>query len=932
MRSKNMLIAAAALLSASAFTLGMTLKRDLSTIAESGGESVAYVNGEVAASGDGLTADSAVKTLEEGYALVDDGGVIVLCGDLTLTVPSATKNYFMQEKSVIITGSYDGVDYSPVWTLDSDGTKKANVQFTAATVLKYLTVDRGQNLYDNDKCAELWSGPSLTVDEGVRFTNNGGELTAGAQNGQIAVRLGHLTESLDTAYYAQKSGAVSYIQGGNNATDVGVSTIELSGDAEVLDMLQGGGTNKNVESSVITVGENAEVDRLYINGYGSASLGSSTVTIDGGTVNALYATRQDAATTGSITGDVTIEVKNGATVKDFALDGIGIGGKKSLTVSGGSAVYVTGEYTVPVDVLTVNDTSEFILNPCLTDVLPNYQGDGNVLFKHVVKDNPYVGEGDNYTVEVLMSGLQYAMQGTAVYGNYLFTANNRGYCYVYDIPTNTLLGEFWLASGTADGTVATAYLNHANQMMFGAEKFDENDDFPLLYVTTGNSGDHDTDGSYISKCAIERISFDGSTNTWSSELVQTIQFNDAENIPDTDKDGDLLQTFNATDKKFYYVSGNGYDSEKGYQKIGWGWAAAFVDTDPTEVTKDKFYLFCPRYRTTKEYETINKNRYGIGDYYADNAYIVTAFDMPALPVSENDSAYGKTVTLYPKDIVGQFETEYDIYYTQGGTMYQGRIYYSFGHNGKVGDASAPYINGIRVFDIATETIVSRIDLSLDRTVTGIAAKEPECCAFYNGKLVLSSKGIDGESPGHVLYVFDYLEFHVETAATCTSHGTRYCVCAYCGTQVSELEQTPTAPHTMTRHAGVQATCTEDGSLTYYHCSVCGKNFADPDGRTELSDTVIKASHDFIKVEAKAASEDKDGNIEYYLCPDCGKYFADAEGKTELSAAELIVPAKGTTNDDPDTTEGCQSTAAFSAIPLLCASAGFGLIKKRKRKK
>lgn len=176
------------------------------------------------------------------------------------------------------------------------------------------------------------------------------------------------------------------------------------------------------------------------------------------------------------------------------------------------------------------------------------------------------------------------------------TANNRGYCYVYDIPTNTLLGEFWLASGTADGTVATAYLNHANQMMFGAEKFDENDDFPLLYVTTGNSGDHDTDGSYISKCAIERISFDGSTNTWSSELVQTIQFNDAENIPDTDKDGDLLQTFNATDKKFYYVSGNGYDSEKGYQKIGWGWAAAFVDTDPTEVTKDKFYLFCPRVR------------------------------------------------------------------------------------------------------------------------------------------------------------------------------------------------------------------------------------------------------------------------------------------------------------------------------------------------
>lgn len=420
-------------------------------------------------------------------------------------------------------------------------------------------------------------------------------------------------------------------------------------------------------------------------------------------------------------------------------------------------------------------------------------------------------------------------------------------------------------------------------------------------------------------------------------MVQTIQFNDSANIPDTDKDGDLMEMYDRGTGKFYYASGNGYDVSKGYQKIGWGWSASFVDMDPTEMTKDKFYLFCPRFRTTTAYEAINISKYGISNYYADNNYIITAFDMPALPTSEND--FGKTVTLYPKDIVDQFETEYDIYFTQGGTMYQGRIYYSFGQEAAYGQ---PHANGIRVFDIATERIISRIDLSEDRSVTmGTGEKEPECCAFYNGKLVLSAKG-DNNSPGNVLYIFDYIEFNVWTDATCTEAGMHYTVCGYCGERVSAIELTPDAMgHSMKHHMAVEATCTQNGTLEYWNCSVCGKIFEDEKGIREL-DSIVDAAHvhQLTHREATEATCDKDGNLEYWYCPVCQKIYSDAEGKTEVTEADVVIPAIGSEVDSSisdsssvveseNNTSGCHSSMDGIFTTLMGLTLGVFVLKKRK---
>ena len=97
------------------------------------------------------------------------------------------------------------------------------------------------------------------------------------------------------------------------------------------------------------------------------------------------------------------------------------------------------------------------------------------------------GKGNDFSIETLID-LDGSMQGTAIYGEYLFVANNEAVLKVYDIPSGKLLDTYQLASDTPDLAKNDPHANHANQMMFGAEKWAESDPFPLLYISTGNTG------------------------------------------------------------------------------------------------------------------------------------------------------------------------------------------------------------------------------------------------------------------------------------------------------------------------------------------------------------------------------------------------------------------------------------------------------------
>lgn len=318
----------------------------------------------------------------------------------------------------------------------------------------------------------------------------------------------------------------------------------------------------------------------------------------------------------------------------------------------------------------------------------------------------------------------HAAQGTAAYAGNLFICDKYGYCYMYTLTNGEFIAKFPLGSmDESDGPTQ----NHSNQMMFGPEKFDESDPYPLLYVTIGHSNDHDETGAYYGKCSIERIRY-AETKGWYAEIVQTIEFNDEANIPDSDIDGVLTKMYK--NGKFLYTLGNGYDTAYGYQKIGYGWPHFYVDSAPTADTEGKLYIYSTRFRGAEPYEEKAKKEYNITSFETDNSYIFTSFHMPDLPKSENDEAYGKTVTLYPKDIISQFETEYDTYYFQGGTMYGGRIYHAYGD----GKQNVKYRDAILVFDVTEESKINKLELHK----TEVAAWELECCFFYEGDLWVSA--------------------------------------------------------------------------------------------------------------------------------------------------------------------------------------------------
>jgi len=263
-----------------------------------------------------------------------------------------------------------------------------------------------------------------------------------------------------------------------------------------------------------------------------------------------------------------------------------------------------------------------------------------------------------------------SVQGFAVHGDIGFVLYHTGVCAAYDLARKEQkpLGVFKLGSYNA-GTPDNRYTNHANSAMFGPTLSGEK--YPLLYVSAGNSGECDENG-YIAHCAVEQI---GETDgVFTSRTVQRIHYKN---------DGIEATPF---------------------ETPAWGWPFTLVD-----VKNGWYYLFSARYRTRKEYSK------------PDNAYIVTKFPLP--PADAGD------VTLHPSDIAQQFLLPFNAFATQGGTLYNDKIWYLFGFG------TENYPNALRVIDLQGKKYALCEDLSH----TPFRGQEVECCAFYKGKLLINTQ-------------------------------------------------------------------------------------------------------------------------------------------------------------------------------------------------
>ena len=156
--------------------------------------------------------------------------------------------------------------------------------------------------------------------------------------------------------------------------------------------------------------------------------------------------------------------------------------------------------------------------------------------------------------------------------------------------------------------------------------------------------------------------------------------------------------------------------------------------------------------------------------------------------------------------------------------------------------------------------------------------------------------------------------HESVRGTCTTKGTAEywkCVCgkiysdADCTHEVTDKTSLATdidpTNHSgvWEEHAAVEATCTEDGIVHYWHCNGCGKNFETKDAENEIADVTISKEQGRhlhpTYVEAKDATDTEIGyTVNHWHCQDCGKNFEDQEC-TKPITNDVIIPITGTLN-------------------------------------
>lgn len=122
-----------------------------------------------------------------------------------------------------------------------------------------------------------------------------------------------------------------------------------------------------------------------------------------------------------------------------------------------------------------------------------------------------------------------------------------------------------------------------------------------------------------------------------------------------------------------------------------------------------------------------------------------------------------------------------------------------------------------------------------------------------------------------------------------SGGTASCaekaVCETCGEEYGTF-----GAHELVHHEAVAAGCETSGSVEYWHCVVCGKDFAEADGKQELeSVTIVASGHALVYHERVAPTYGAEGRAAHYACAVCGELFLDEAAEQPVSAEALVIP-------------------------------------------
>ncbi len=285
---------------------------------------VVYVCDSGSNTADGLTPETAKKTLASAYDVVKSGGTVVVCGPLTLentalTLPSSTGK-------VTITSLHSGVDYRQ--TSSAVLTLKGYTYLGGDTEFNNIKIHDGSTFYFNQLVCK---GHSLTIGENVVCTRNSGEYITIV--GGMYINSNSLTAEA-VSYYdytiTVNSGTWYMINGSNKRTS-NESAVGATGGVRVV--IGGGsftGNAANQADAMISVG-----------GY-AAQDGDYELEISGGIFNCpIYAIARPGNNSGRYTayyeGDVRVKITGG----EFR-------GSTISTVQSEMASYIGGNYTLEI--------------------------------------------------------------------------------------------------------------------------------------------------------------------------------------------------------------------------------------------------------------------------------------------------------------------------------------------------------------------------------------------------------------------------------------------------------------------------------------------------------------------------------------------------------------------------------------------------------
>ena len=190
--------------------------------------------------------------------------------------------------------------------------------------------------------------------------------------------------------------------------------------------------------------------------------------------------------------------------------------------------------------------------------------------------------------------------------------------------------------------------------------------------------------------------------------------------------------------------------------------------------------------------------------------------------------------------------------------------------------------GIDAFYSTAAKITYTVDSSNNVKITDIS--------LSSGNTVDIPPEIDGKT----VIAVDEDHRHKVGNHTCVTNTTPTCIkkatCGICG-------QDYYGDHDLSHHNAVPHTCTADGTVEYWDCSVCGKKFSDPNGTAEItniSDPNDPARHSLVKTDEKAPTCTDNGNRAYWTCTECRNIFSDDAGLNPTTLADVTVFATGHT--------------------------------------